>query len=217
MATTITDISVPAPAFRLGQLLEEYPNIEIELERIVPLRDSIIPYFWVEDGDEEAIEATLREDPLTETVHKLTEAEERILFEMRWSPEIDGLIQPLIEYNAEILRAEGTATEWEFRLQFAEHDDLTAFRKAAKANGVPITLRRIYNPALPTEEGPLTPEQQDALITAQDQGYFEVPRQITQQELSDFIGISDQALSQRLRRGTSRLITEIIYGGQSSP
>jgi hypothetical protein len=48
---------------------------------------------------------------LTEAVKKFTEAEDRVLFEMRWITEIDRLIQLLIEYNAKILRAEGTATD----------------------------------------------------------------------------------------------------------
>jgi predicted DNA binding protein len=80
-----------------------------------------------------------------------------------------------------------------------------------------ITLRWIYNPALPIEQGPLTPEQQAALVTAQNQGYFEVSRRITQSELAELIGISDRALSQRQHRDTSWLITEVIYGGRLSP
>ena len=46
----ITDISIPADQFRLGQLLDEYPDIDIELVRVIPLRDGIIPLFWVAGG-----------------------------------------------------------------------------------------------------------------------------------------------------------------------
>ncbi|WP_390207643.1 hypothetical protein [Halocatena marina] len=43
----ITDISIPADQFALGRLLDEYPDIAVELERLVPLREDIISLFWV--------------------------------------------------------------------------------------------------------------------------------------------------------------------------
>ena len=48
MVTIITDVRVPADQFPLGRILQAYPDVEIELERIVPTRDEIIPLFWVE-------------------------------------------------------------------------------------------------------------------------------------------------------------------------
>ncbi|WP_435158335.1 hypothetical protein [Haladaptatus sp. DFWS20] len=66
----IVDITVSANAFELGRLLEEVPGIQIELERIVPLQDSIIPLFWVSnaDRDQDEITAILAASPLTEDV-----------------------------------------------------------------------------------------------------------------------------------------------------
>lgn len=58
--TVIADVTVPADQFDLGRLLEAYPNVELELERLVPLRTSIIPLFWVDGGSVEEVTATLR-------------------------------------------------------------------------------------------------------------------------------------------------------------
>lgn len=206
----ISDISIPADAFPLGRVLEEYPNVEIELERIVPLREAIIPLFWVDDGNADGIEATLQDDPLTESVTQLTKTDSRILYEIQWSPDVDGLVQSLIETNARILEAEGTADVWDFRLQFRTRADLSAFREACEDHDIPLTLRRLYNPALPEDGGQLSAQQYEALISAYQGGYFEVPRGTSMNALATEFGISDSAVSQRIRRGTSALIAETL-------
>ena len=207
--TVIADITVPADAFPLGRVLEDVPDVEIELERIVPLQEAIIPLFWISGGETRDIETVLRDHHGTETVEELTSAEGRTLFEVHWSPEINGLIQALIDARAKILEATGTADSWDFRLRFSAHEDLSAFNMALTEDGIPVTLRHIYNPTLP-EESSLSPEQRDALLTAHRQGYFEVPRRTTLTELADTIEISDSALSQRIRRATDTLVEQTL-------
>jgi predicted DNA binding protein len=206
----IADISVPADAFPLGQVLENYPEVEIELERLVPLREAIIPLFWIEGGDQAAIQATLEDDPLTNSVKQLTTADDRHLYEVEWAPDIGGLIQIFLDTDAQLLQAEGTARVWDFRLQFLKRADLIAFREACEAAGIQITLRRLYNPTLPEDDSGLTENQYEALIAAYENGYFQVPRSVSMDDLASEFGISDSALSQRIRRGTAALIAETI-------
>ncbi len=52
----------------------------------------------------------------------------------------------------------------------------------------------------------LTAEQSEAVRLAYENGYFDIPRQITVEELSEMVGISSQAYSQRLRRGLSTIL-----------
>lgn len=210
---TIIDITVPAEHFPLTSVLKTYPTVEIELERLIPLRDSIIPYFWVTGGENAAIEATLQSDPLIEEISILTETGQRTLYEIHWTNEINGLIQPLIETKAAFLQAAGSDGSWEVRLQFPSHDHLIDFQRQVHRNGVEFTLNRLYNPSVPTEHGPLSSGQQDALLTAYERGYYNIPREISQQELGTLIGISGSSLSQRLRRGTARLIEEALNPG----
>lgn len=208
--TVIADITVPADAFPLGRVLEDLPAVEIELERIVPLREAIIPLFWISGADPAVIETTLRDHAETESVEQLTAAEDRTLFEVHWGPEINGVIQALIDTRAKILEATGTANTWDFRLRFSSHEDLSAFNVALTESDVPVTLRHIYNPTLPDEGDALSPQQRDALLTAYRQGYFEVPRRTTLTELADTVEISDSALSQRLRRATRALVEDTL-------
>ncbi|MWG34206.1 helix-turn-helix domain-containing protein [Halomarina oriensis] len=206
----IADISVSADQFPLGRILEAYPSVEIELERLVPLQDGIIPLFWVSDGDSAAIEETLRDDPLTNSVTRLTQTNSRVLFEVEWGPEVNGLVQALLRSDARLLAAEGTADIWDFRIQFDTRADMAHFRRLCTDAEISLTLRRLYNPMLPEESGALSNEQYEALVTAFRAGYFEVPRASKMSDLAAGFGVSDSAFSQRIRRGISSLIAETL-------
>lgn len=209
----ITDIEIPADQFALGKLLEQYPHIDIELVRVIPLRDGIIPLFWVEGADPDDVEATIRGDPLAENIELLTEADGRYLFEIRWSTEIDALIKPMIESRAEVLIAEGTADRWTFRLQFANRSMLGDFRQRCQDNDIQFELKALYNPTIPgkpLEEGELSSEQYDILATAHENGYWHIPRDIELGEVAELIGISSNAASQRMRRGLDLVVGQAL-------
>jgi len=212
MVSTITDIRVPADVFPLGRILQAYPDVEIELERVVPTRDEIIPLFWVESGNERAVEETLKEDPLVLEIAALTRTPDRILYSVNWSSDIDSLLGIIMDLDVDVLTAEGTANHWEFRLQFADREQLTQFRRACQNEDIPLDLLRVYNQTMPPNEGPLTAEQSDALATAYERGFWNVPREITQKELAKLVGISDNSMSQRLRRGVKVAVEELLYG-----
>lgn len=207
---SIVDITVPADAFELGRLLEEIPGIHIELERLVPLRDSVIPLFWVSNGDEEEIVDILSASDLTQEVRYLTEDGKRQLFEVHWSRDVDGLVQIMIDSGARLLEAETIGEGWDFRLQFPGQDQLTEFRDQCEAKGIKIILRRLYNPHYPRSGNTMSSEQQEALMTAYERGYFDIPRGTSLAELAEVFDISDSAYSQRLRRGLASLIYETM-------
>lgn len=208
--TVIADITIPSEEFELGRVFEEHPDITIDLERIVPLGDAVIPLFWITSGNADAIESTLLDSPHVEIVRNLTDAGERVLFEVRWNLDIDGIIQPMIDTNARVLEATGNAEEWEFRIRFAEQDDLNELNQAATNKGIPVTLRHLYNPVPPEEQSPMSDEQREAITEAYRRGYFDVPRDVTAADLAEEFEVSDSAVSQRLRRGLSTLVRETM-------
>ena len=50
MATEAT-FTIPSDQFPLGSLFEQLPGVTVELERIIPAQDVVIPYFWVRGGE----------------------------------------------------------------------------------------------------------------------------------------------------------------------
>jgi len=52
----------------------------------------------------------------------------------------------------------------------------------------------------------LTQNQYETLVAAINHGYFEIPRDVSMQELSEQLDVSHQALSERLRRAYRSLV-----------
>lgn len=213
--TLIADISLPSTTFPLGRVMQSFPEATMELERVVPLRETIMPFLRVENCDPATVESSLQNHRQVKRVDVCTTAETEALFEIHWSPSSGGLIEALLNANATVLDARGTAETWDFRLRFATHEDLSSFNIALTETGIPVTLRRIYHPPL-DEVAPISPVQRETLLSAYHQGYFQVPRRINQSDLADELDISDSALSQRIRRSVSKLIeTDLLHEDRS--
>jgi hypothetical protein len=204
----ITDITVSADQFALGRLLGEFPGVEIELERMVPLQQGIIPLFWIDNASPDAVESAIRDDPLTEAVERLSHVGEKTLFQVQWSPDVNSLVQPMVRSGADVLHGEGAVDEWQFSLQFEDRNALRVFRSLCSENGVDYQLDALYDLRIPIEGGEdaLTDEQYDIIATAYENGFWDIPRGITMGELAELTGISNNAASQRMRRGLKRLV-----------
>jgi predicted DNA binding protein len=57
----------------------------------------------------------------------------------------------------------------------------------------------------------LTNSQQNTLFQAVRDGYFEVPRQTTLGEVGEKLGISEQAVSENLRRGANKVLRGVLF------
>lgn len=206
--TAIVDLSVPAEDFELGQLVLGHPGMRVELERIVPLKEGVLPFFWVSGGTPDSVEETLLSSPDVESVERLTELEDETLYQVWWSPNIDGFVESLVTTGGTVLEGGGTDTEWTFRLRFPDHESLSTFGDACEQKEIQLNIRSVYNPHPPEVESSLTPAQRQTLRIAFDKGYFEVPRRVTLPELATEFDVSKQAVSQRLRRGLNNLLSD---------
>jgi hypothetical protein len=104
------------------------------------------------------------------------------------------------------MEGHGTNESWSLRLRFTSHESFKGFAERCRDLNIDLTLRAVYNPHPPVTTGMLTTAQREALRVASERGYFKVPREVTLRELSDQLGVSEQAVSQRLRRGLDSLV-----------
>lgn len=213
--STIVEITVPAADFELGRSLQPTgEGARFELERMVPTSDRIIPYFWAHDADTDSLTASLNDDESILEASLLDEFDGQALFRIVWPADINGLVQTLTNHEATILEAVGTGERWEFQLRFPDEADISAFRADCDQAGVKLDLQRLYHPAEPeTDQSALTPTQRETLLSALEEGYFDIPRRITTEELAEQLDISDQALNERLRRGHMNILTSLLIAG----
>ncbi|MWG34017.1 helix-turn-helix domain-containing protein [Halomarina oriensis] len=205
--TIVVDLTLPGGAFPLGTLLDDDPDAHVELERVVPVGDRLLPFFWVSDGSVEHIESMLAEQAEVGEYELLTTAGDQHLYEVRWNSDLDGIVPAIEDNEGAILNGRGVRGRWELRLRFPDHDRLKAFSERCRESGVRFEVNGVYNPHVPSAKDRLTPKQWETMSVAHELGYFEVPRRATLAELADHFGVSEQAVSQRIRRALNTLLS----------
>lgn len=210
--SVIAEFTLPVDAFAFGQALRTAEEMEIVLERVVPLADVHIPYFWAIGTGFEEFERHVEADRFVDAIATLDRIDGRTLYRVEWAETESGLINGIREADAAIMDATGRDT-WHFRLLFFDHDRLADFYNYCTEHGISIHLDRVYTLAESTRAGrafELTHEQREALVLALRRGYFSTPRRVGLADLAPELGISKQALSQRVRKATEQVLSEAM-------
>lgn len=203
----IVEYSIPASKFLLGRALKAAPDLEIELEQVIPTGGSAIPYFWVLDDNRDQFEAALDREPGLSEYEAVDELDDQTLYRAEWDLTADTFVRVIVDHDVVLQQSSGDADSWEFQLRFPDAETLSSFRDAYREADVDATVERLYHSAEYSDSlAPLTEAQRTVLERAYEAGYFEVPRQITLDELASRMDLSDQAVNERLRRGLHALL-----------
>lgn len=210
--SVILEFSIPATAFQLGRTLSGSPDVRVELERIVPTGEMTMPFLWVTGEDQSAFAATVRSRPAVGAVVELDRVEDRCLYRIEWAESPNGLLAGITQSDGVILEAGGGA-DWSFRLRFPDNGTLSGFHDYVVDHDIPIDIDRTYTLSETAEEGrlfDLSTAQYEALVLALRRGYFATPREANLAEIADELGITRQALSNRIRRANEKVLTEVL-------
>ena len=213
---TIIEFELPTDEFALHKTLTACPDAVFEVERVVATNsDQVTPYVWVQATDFEALERAFETDPTVEAVTRLSETDEDRSYRMEWTGPIDLILHILTEQEGTITHAEGHSDCWQLTVLFPEHGALSRAHNYASENGFSLDVRAIYEmDGARRTQFDLTSSQHESLVTGFEAGYFEVPRRLSLSDLAAQEGISHQALSERLRRGTNSLIERTLTTGK---
>ena len=200
--SVITEIRIPSDNFELGQILSLEQASAIELETLVPSGDATVPLFWIYDPVGNGFLETVERYPTVNSVTEVDVFDDRTLFRLDWDASQDHLFQCILDHEGQILGATGTAEGWNFEIRFSGREALSRYQTCCEDAHISLEITRIFNPTSP-EAGPwygLSEHQREALTLAVRLGYYDIPRGCTTAELADELGISDQAVTERLRR-----------------
>jgi predicted DNA binding protein len=208
----IIELALPAAEFQLGRILATEGEGKVTLKTMVPLGGRSVPFFHVVDHAREAFEANVRNHTSVSNLYEVSSHNGETLYGLDWEIADDTFFDSVISLDGHILEASGGHETWVFQIRFRTHDALSAFQQVCFDGGIPIDIRRIYNPTKP-DAGPwygLTAPQRETLMYAVEMGYYSLPRQISTQEIADEFDISDQAASERLRRAIDTLVSNTL-------
>ncbi|MFB6133009.1 MAG: helix-turn-helix domain-containing protein [Halanaeroarchaeum sp.] len=187
-------------------------DTSIVLETMVPLGERSVPFFRVYGG-RDSFERSVRDHATVSDIQVINTDDGETLYALDWDVSTDKLFEGISKFGATLQNARGTGDTWEFELRFPSHDDLSAFQEYCVEVDLPIEVDGLYNPTKP-DAGPwygLTPPQHEALTRAVESGYYSIPRETSTQELAAEFGISDQALTERLRRAVINLVSNTLF------
>lgn len=220
MSACILRARIPAEEFALYEALSSLSGVEFEVEQIVQSGDeAVMPLMWIRKTEQEAIETAINDDPSVQDLTLLSAFEDELLYRMEWISEVRLILQMLTNSEATITDAFGSGGQWSLRILFPNRELLSDTVGYAEEEGLSVEVTAIHQmKSNPADRFGLTEAQFEALETAHETGYFNIPRDTDQSELADKLGITHQALSERLRRGTDALIKdELLVGKAGKP
>ncbi|NHN60230.1 MULTISPECIES: helix-turn-helix domain-containing protein [Halorussus] len=207
--SVIVEFRIPSADFELGRILRVEGVTSIELETLVPIGEATVPLFWIHNSTRQSFLETVQRHPAVNNATEVDVFEDRTLFTLDWDANHDHVFRGINESDGQLLSAIGTPEAWDFELRFPDHDALSEFTAHCEDAQVSVEATRVYNPTKP-DAGPwygLTEPQREAITLAVEMGYYDIPRGCTTKELADELGISDQAVTERLRRAIVALVT----------
>lgn len=209
---TIAEFTIPANEFALAETLERRPDLTVNIDRVVAHNTTqVTPFVRVTQGEVEGLTEILENDSSVEEVELFGETDDERFYRLVWNETAQFIGYMINEHAATVQEATAANGEWHLRVLFSDRDALSSTGEYARENDVGFTLKQIYGPEnFETARHNLTEAQYETLALAVEKGYYDVPRDTTAKELSDELGISHQALSERHRRATKSLVVSAL-------
>ncbi|WP_224447937.1 helix-turn-helix domain-containing protein [Haloprofundus salilacus] len=210
----VTEFSIPAESFALSQTFDRVPDLLVEVDRLAThSREWVLPFFWASSETESAavVREAIEADPTVKELNVVDAWESVALYNVHWSEEVQQLVDEIIDQHGIVLSAEAHDGLWSLKIRFIDRSMFDDFRAYFADHDLTFELERIHEMQEPKQrEYGLTPPQRETLVAAFEMGYFTVPRKANITDLADELGVSPNAVSQRLRRANAALVQNAL-------
>ncbi|PSQ60291.1 hypothetical protein BRD18_01385 [Halobacteriales archaeon SW_7_71_33] len=210
--TVFADYRLGAEDLALGRAAPS--GVTAELARVFEDPETVVGYVWVCGDDVDRFRSALTDQRPVETARFVETGPDRHLLRYEYRDGSGDLLSAALDHDADVLEAAGDGDRWRTLLEFPDGDRLARFQTSvADGESVSPELNCAYGVADPrTTDGGLTERQRETLVAAYRGGYYDIPRRKTLVDLAAELGVSDQAVSERLRRGERKVIHERLFG-----
>jgi predicted DNA binding protein len=206
----IAVFSAPANSLSLGQCIENQPGTEIEIERVVPMREGTFPYIFVWNcTNYELFEETVKSLPEVTAISIIEKFDNGRLYKLGWDQQEHKLISNAVRNDGVLLFARGDSVKWRFEFRFPNRANVSQFFSDVSNDLIEFELTSLFEEIeyqSMEDESLLTNQQKNALKTALEMGYFNTPRDASLGDVATELDISASACSVLLRRGHKQLL-----------
>ncbi len=207
---TLVEVAIPVADFALKETFVSVPEARFELLPTISYRSETGPPLLRVKSDREVADV-LRTDPTLASVKTIVSDASSTLFAVRWTSTPQSVFETILEDDVVISHVSATKRHWTFQLQTTTREVASRLYHRCTDRGISMEIRRLQQlDGVSGEQIDFSEEQLEVLQLAFEHGYYDTPRGITVGELADRIGVSHQAVSERIRRAHDQLIGNSI-------
>ncbi|PCR91058.1 bacterio-opsin activator [Natrinema ejinorense] len=203
----VAQLRLEHPNLFLGPTLRNAPAVTVQPDYWTTVEpDRTLVFVTVYGSAFEAFETALGTDPTVADPVLVDRYPDRRVYRVERTDRALPFTAKTAAVGGRVLEYSSTRDGWLVQLRFPDRDRLVAFNDYCRDIDISVTVDHLR---VSDEEDDgvvaLTDKQQELLAVAHEEGYFDVPRGISQDELADRLDVSKSAVSQRLRRAIGEL------------
>ncbi|MDS0477594.1 helix-turn-helix domain-containing protein [Natrinema sp. 1APR25-10V2] len=161
--------------------------------------------------DYPALEAAMASDPTVSEPTRIATFDNRAIYRVVVDTDLEIVPARCADRGLFVFTITSDDGGWVARVHLPDRDALSAFRTHCRDRGISFRVTQLYDSSVSDDQTYfLTDRQHEILTMAYYAGYFQVPRNATQDDLADRLDVSDSAVSQRLRRAIAELIAATL-------
>lgn len=211
----IAVVTVEHERLALVPTIRREPSVDIRVvtnSMTDPETEMFFFHVRTETGDFDQFESALEQDETVAEWLVVSESTGSRLYRLKHLSETELLSPKVTELGGLVLEAEASDAGWRLRVQLPDRQALAELWEYCREEGIEFDLERMFEQHEVVDESgtSVSDEQQAALVEAYRNGYFDEPRETTQAELAEQLGICPTAVGGRIRRGTRRLIEDTL-------
>lgn len=192
------------------------PDVRLSVVEFVGRSDGTAAAFveaW--GGDLSEFEAALAAEPGVGDWEAIGGGASQRLYSVRLAGLEPRLRRACVEVGVHVSQMRLHAEGWLLNLQLPDREALTELAARWHDDGIDFQLKRLTETESGYRDGRcagLTAEQYELLRTAHASGYFEIPREASQVDLAEELGVSTSGVSQHVRRALAALLASVMEG-----
>ena len=211
-ATCIAEVTLPAEAVFFADTMATFPQFAGTLFPYQTNTGNIHSVLCMDRDGQGVIDGDSAADPTVNSVHHMNSANGQHLYDLDTTFTATSPFQAANADQLTLLSATGQGDSWTVVLWAASPAMVEACQRVVDEAGFEWELQNLYQSQSHSRSplAALTPVQRETMTTAFEMGYFDIPRTVSMQELAEELGVTPNAVSERVRRASARLLSELL-------